>query len=128
MYPSVRPCVSVLALHVSIYPSMCVCVLALYVSVCPSVYVCFEGHEGLWDSPVAGQQTGWHPKRSFFILNTAVVSVTTRAANGERGRRYGGGGGVRVCVWREFARPGTSSVTGSSWLGTVNTIPVLQPG
>lgn len=38
-------------------------------------------HEGLWDSPIAGRQTGWHPKCSFFILETAVVSVTKLAAN-----------------------------------------------
>ncbi|KAI4790037.1 hypothetical protein KUCAC02_017063, partial [Chaenocephalus aceratus] len=38
-------------------------------------------HKDPGDSPVAGLQTGWHPQSSFFILETAVVSVTTRLAN-----------------------------------------------
>lgn len=77
----------------------------------------FEGHEGLRDSPVAGSQTGWHPKSSFFILETAVVSVTTQPTNGalwriERGKRAGPGcDGLQQCL--ELA----------SWPGTVNTIP-----
>ena len=78
--------------------------------------MCFEGHEGLWDSPVAGSQTGWHPKSSFFIPETAVVSVTTQPTNGEllaqRGELAGSGcDGVEQCL--ELA----------SWLGIVNTIP-----
>ena len=51
-----------------------------------------------WDSPVAGLQTGWHPQSSFFILETAVVSVTTRSANEGVGGEAVGGAGLCVCV------------------------------
>ncbi|CAB1414636.1 unnamed protein product [Pleuronectes platessa] len=48
-----------------------------------------------WDSPVAGLQTGWHPQSSFFILETAVVSVTTRLANAGVGGELDG----PICVF-----------------------------
>jgi len=48
------------------------------------------------DSPVAGLQTGWHPQSSFFILETAVVSVTTQSAN--EGWLGEGAGDVGLCM------------------------------
>lgn len=64
-----------------------------------------------WDSPVAGLQTGWHPQSSFFILETAVVSVTTRLANEWVGGEGGGRGCWPVCVcvsghikWQESSK------------------------
>ncbi len=78
------------------------------------------GHEGLWDSPIAGRQTGWHPKCSFFILETAVVSVTTLAAN-EVWVRSGGGGLERRLMGLNMIN--CCRIGGGSWPWTVNTIP-----
>lgn len=51
--------------------------LPVHVRVCVSL----KAMRDPWDSPVASLQTGWHPQSSFFILETAVVSVTTCSAN-----------------------------------------------
>lgn len=79
-----------------------------------------RGHEGLWDSPIAGRQTGWHPKCSFFILETAVVSVTTLVAN-EVWVRAGGGGVERRLMGLNTIN--CCRIGGGSWPWTVNTIP-----
>lgn len=65
--------------------------------VCVLVRVCFEGHEEPHGTlQLQGLQTGWHPQSSFFILETAVVSVTTRVANeGEGGEAVEG---VSLCL------------------------------
>lgn len=72
--------------------------VALPVRVCTCVSL--KAMRDPWDSPVAGLQTGWHPQSSFFILETAVVSVTTRSANEGVGEEAVDGGGCRrVHLW-----------------------------
>ncbi|KAJ8340071.1 hypothetical protein SKAU_G00347040 [Synaphobranchus kaupii] len=75
---------------------------------------------------IEGSQTGWHPECCFFIPETAVVSVTTRAANEKRGWRTSCSQGCEQKCQSDAARAhtqalSTSTTFHSAWLLTAFT-------